>query len=207
VARLIAQLQAAPAMAQAIAAQRALAEAAAEVKETLLRDEVRAAEPAVGLIEVGARVRHLGFGSEGLLLELSGENAVVQLGALRTKVPVKDLIPLGKAGPKGAAAGFRKSKKERLDRAESARAAPIEVRLPTVDVRGQRVDEALRSLDAELDRHLRAGEESVVVLHGHGTGALKSALREELQRSPYVARVRSGESHEGGDGVTVVTLR
>ena len=44
------------------------------------------------------------------------------------------------------------------------------------------------------------------VLHGHGSGALKAAVREHLQRSPYVSRARPGESHEGGDGVTVVQL-
>ena len=54
---------------------------------------------------------------------------------------------------------------------------------------------------------LCAGEETVHVLHGHGSGALKSAIREHLSRSPYVAKARGAQSHEGGDGVTVVTLR
>ena len=54
---------------------------------------------------------------------------------------------------------------------------------------------------------VEASEEIVQVLHGHGSGALKSALREHLARSPYVARSRPGESHEGGDAVTVVSLR
>jgi DNA mismatch repair protein MutS2 len=105
-----------------------------------------------------------------------------------------------------AQAGFRKSRKERLDRAEQARAAPVEVRVPLVDLRGMRVDEALRTLELELDRHLRAGEETVHVLHGHGSGALKAAVREHLARSPYVTRARPAESHEGGDGVTVAQL-
>jgi DNA mismatch repair protein MutS2 len=73
-------------------------------------------------------------------------------------------------------------------------------------VRGMRVDEALRALDLELDRALRAGEERVQVLHGHGSGALKAAVREHLQRSPYVSRSRPAEQHEGGDGVTVADL-
>jgi DNA mismatch repair protein MutS2 len=46
----------------------------------------------------------------------------------------------------------------------------------------------------------------VIVVHGHGTGALKKAVREELDSSPYVASFRRGEAHEGGDGVTLVTL-
>jgi DNA mismatch repair protein MutS2 len=69
-----------------------------------------------------------------------------------------------------------------------------------------RVDEALRALEEELDRRLREGAEQVHVLHGHGSGALKSAIREHLARSPYVRRARPGESHEGGDAVTVAEL-
>ena len=69
-----------------------------------------------------------------------------------------------------------------------------------------RVDEALRTLELELDRCLRAGEETVHVLHGHGSGALKAAVREHLQRSPYVSRARPAEQHEGGDGVTIADL-
>ncbi len=80
------------------------------------------------------------------------------------------------------------------------------MRVPLVDLRGMRVDEALRTLELELDRHLRAGEETVHVLHGHGSGALKAAVREHLARSPYVTRARPAESHEGGDGVTVAQL-
>lgn len=220
VSQLIAQLQAAPAMAQAIEVQRELAQAAAEEQRTLAREEARpleaqggpafagaAASGAAGPIRPGSRVRHTGFGSEGIVLELLGDHALVQLGALRSKVALADLRLLGKGSPKAAAPGFRKTPRERLDRAEAARAAPVEVRLPTIDLRGQRVDDALRALDLELDQHLRAGEESVLVLHGHGTGALKSAVREQLQRSPYVSRARPGETHEGGDSVTIAILR
>ena len=45
------------------------------------------------------------------------------------------------------------------------------------------------------------------VLHGHGSGALKSAVREHLARSPYVKRARPAAQHEGGDQVTVAELR
>jgi DNA mismatch repair protein MutS2 len=64
----------------------------------------------------------------------------------------------------------------------------------------------LRKLDEELDVRLREGAERVHVLHGHGSGALKAAVREHLARSPYVRRARPGESHEGGDGITVAEL-
>ncbi|MCA1829537.1 MAG: endonuclease MutS2 [Myxococcales bacterium] len=201
VAQLIAQLQAAPAMAAAVEAQKAVERAAAEEE----REHARAEEPhpAAGGIEQGARVKHLKFGTEGVVLAIDGDQATVQMGPLKSKVALEDLVPIARRAPQ---AGFRKSAKEKLERAEQARAAPVEVRVPRVDLRGMRVDEALRTLEMELDRCLRGGEQTVHVLHGHGSGALKAAVREHLQRSPYVSRSRPGESHEGGDGVTVVEL-
>jgi DNA mismatch repair protein MutS2 len=118
-------------------------------------------------------------------------------------VPLQDLVPIAR---KVRQAGFRKTKAERMQRAEQARPAAVQVRVPTVDLRGMRVDEALRAVELELDRATQAGEEQVHVLHGHGSGALKSAVREHLQRSPYVAKARPAQQHEGGDGVTVVEL-
>jgi DNA mismatch repair protein MutS2 len=76
-----------------------------------------------------------------------------------------------------------------------------------VDVRGLRADEAVREVELFLDQAFRNGDPGVLVLHGHGTGALKQAVREYLEDSPYVRMYRPGESHEGGDGVTVVGLR
>jgi DNA mismatch repair protein MutS2 len=74
-------------------------------------------------------------------------------------------------------------------------------------VRGLRVEELLREVERFLDRLYAAGEPDCVIVHGHGTGALKQALREHLSASPYVGDFRSGDRHEGGDAVTVVTLR
>jgi DNA mismatch repair protein MutS2 len=207
VSQLIAQLQAAPAMAQAIDAQRAIERAAAAEERSAVRD---AEEPAVAStpqeappIAVGTRVKHVRLGSEGVVLDLIGDQATVQMGALKTKVALDDLVPIARSVPQ---AQFRKSKREKLDRAEQARAAPLEVKVPRVDLRGMRVDDALRTLELALDRHLRAGEGQVHVLHGHGSGALKAAVRESLARSPYVKRARAAEPHEGGDGVTVAEL-
>jgi DNA mismatch repair protein MutS2 len=141
-----------------------------------------------------------------VLLELSGDQAVVQLGALKTKVPLVDLILLPRKA-RTAESGFRKTQAEKLQRAEAARPAPLVSRLPTVDVRGQRVDEAIRALDAGLDRATQEGAEVVHVIHGHGSGALKAAVREHLARSPYVRRARPAAQEEGGDQVTVAELK
>jgi DNA mismatch repair protein MutS2 len=74
------------------------------------------------------------------------------------------------------------------------------------DLRGLRVDEALDTLDASLDRAISSDFRMLVVVHGIGTGALRRAVREHLQASPYVASFENSESGEGGDGATVALL-
>ncbi len=77
----------------------------------------------------------------------------------------------------------------------------------TLDLRGHRVEEALDELEGFLDEASLANLTPVYIIHGHGTGALKSAIREFLNTSPYVAKYRPGEGAEGGDGVSVVELK
>lgn len=76
----------------------------------------------------------------------------------------------------------------------------------TVDLRGERVDQALIKLDSGLDRMVQSGIGTAVIIHGHGTGALKEAVRQHLQTSWYSNDFRAGGREEGGDGVTIVQL-
>jgi DNA mismatch repair protein MutS2 len=204
VAQLVAQLQAAPDLARAVEAQRALAQVEETEEREAAREEPDAAPSAS--IRAGAIVKHARLGTEGVVLELAGDHALVQMGSLKSKVAVEDLVPLTRK-QRGAQPGFRKTQAEKLLRAESARAAPVTSALPSLDLRGLRVDEALRALDEELDRKLREGADELHVLHGHGSGALKAAIREHLARSPYVRKATAGELHEGGDAVTIARLR
>ncbi|MCH7868469.1 MAG: Smr/MutS family protein [Myxococcales bacterium] len=75
------------------------------------------------------------------------------------------------------------------------------------DLRGRRVDEALDELARALDLGLRDGDEILRIIHGIGTGALRSAVREHLTVSPHIISHRAGERGEGGEGVTIATLR
>jgi DNA mismatch repair protein MutS2 len=92
------------------------------------------------------------------------------------------------------------------ERAE-ADCAGGQTRANTLDLRGQRADEALGELEAFLDRTALEGADTVFIIHGHGTGALRKVVREYLATSPYVERFRPGGKGEGGDGVSVVSLR
>ena len=76
----------------------------------------------------------------------------------------------------------------------------------TLDLRGYRVEDALDEVEAYLDKASLANLSPVCIIHGHGTGALKQAIRDFLSSSPYVAKFRAGEDTEGGDGVCIVDI-
>ena len=78
---------------------------------------------------------------------------------------------------------------------------------PEVDLRGMMTDEALLVLDRFLDSAVMGRLDTVTVIHGKGTGAVRKAVREHLKRSKYVKSFRPGRFGEGEDGVTVVELR
>jgi DNA mismatch repair protein MutS2 len=68
------------------------------------------------------------------------------------------------------------------------------------------VDEALDAVGRYLDDAALAGLDKVTIIHGHGTGALRDAVRSQAGQHPLVKEVRAGERGEGGDGATVVSL-
>lgn len=94
------------------------------------------------------------------------------------------------------------------------RLALLDVSLPpiaalsyyTVDLRGMHADVALEKLDLFLDKAIREDFPSIIVLHGHGMGAVKSAVRGFLKQLRMNCRYRPGTQGEGGDGVTVVVF-
>ena len=76
-----------------------------------------------------------------------------------------------------------------------------------IDVRGQLADEAIQNIDKYLDDAHLAGLESVMIIHGKGTGALRTAVHQMLKRSPHAKSYRLGNYGEGEAGVTVVELK
>ncbi len=207
VARLLAEVQARPTVRRATEAAAALEAWAATVSRAGRVAEAQAAPEALpgGRVEAGARVRIASIGQEGEVVEVGGGEALVRVGALKMHRPLADLVPL--AGKPRPAPGIARSRAEKLAAAAGARAEPLRAGERRLDVRGLRVDELVREVERFLDALYGEGAAECAVLHGHGSGALKQALREHLGASPYVAAFRPGEAHEGGDAVTVITLR
>ena len=141
--------------------------------------------------------------SEGAIVELLPEGlARVAVGAMKLTVALDTLrhaeLPEDEARPPTPT------------KRESREIRPLEpaimTRDNTCDLRGLRADDAVSLSATFLDRSINERRGVAFLLHGHGTGALKEAIRKDLKASPYVAHFRPGNSDEGGDGVTVVWL-
>ncbi len=123
---------------------------------------------------------------------------LVQMGNIKTKVKTKKLAPYDSSYE-------RKENVYKPNSFEHFELRKINI-ASTLDLRGYKVEEALDSLETYLDKASLANLACVTIIHGHGTGALKSAVRDFLSTSPYVAKFRVGEDSEGGDGVSVVDI-
>jgi DNA mismatch repair protein MutS2 len=185
---------------------------AKEAKERLMELETRARAdlaPAVTPIPLeqlapGDQVEIEGLGMTGTLLEEPrGKKRVrVKVGEGELLATVANLTGIGRASEVRPTP----SSVSRPLAAGTARAYHAdEQRL--LDIRGHATDEALEQVTAALDRATLEGAPALRIIHGHGTGKLKAALRTYLKDSPYVAHARPGDRAEGGDGVTVVTIR
>jgi len=145
-----------------------------------------------------------------------GRRARVRMGLLSMEVDADSLAlpPQGATAPQAPRAGAdtAQAPKGRRPKAEAAgeEGASITLTLTTeentLDLRGRRVEAALDELDRFLDRCVVKHVSPILVIHGHGTGALKQAVRRHLSESAYVADHRPGGRREGSDGVTVAAL-
>jgi DNA mismatch repair protein MutS2 len=161
-----------------------------------------------GTLAVGGTVRHRGLGWTGVLEKLEDGRAEVVVRGKRVRCRPEELAP---ANPENRAA--------RRERERETRAVPgvpvsaqgggdIEESVsPEINLIGMRVEPALEHLDSYLDQALLASRKQVRVIHGHGSGRLRQAVREHLKGHRGVAGIRSGAPNEGGDGATVVTFR
>jgi DNA mismatch repair protein MutS2 len=146
-------------------------------------------------LETGARVRNQSWGWEGEFLSQTRDRATVLVAGKRIECPADELVALNTDKAKGR-------KPPPVVSVCSHRQAEQELSLV-----GRRVDPALEALDDFLDRALLGSLLEVRVIHGHGSGRLRKAVRAFLAKHPAVARARPGGDGEGGDGATVVKLQ
>ena len=169
-------------------------------KRAAKKAEVPADEKLEGPLRIGDTVRVLSFGQNAELLGLSADRseADVQMGPLRIRVSVDNLERVSK---RKAAAGERTPPAIVLPRYEDRPEVALQL-----DMRGWRVEDALEELETYLNDAAMSGMSSVRIVHGKGTGALRSAVRQQLAHHPLVKSYTSAPPNEGGDGVTIVKL-
>jgi DNA mismatch repair protein MutS2 len=172
-----------------------------------------AAVAAAPALAPGTRVFVPSLGAEGTVARAPDARGRVKVtvGNITVEADAAEL-----AGGKGkasapAAAGRRGASRAPAGPPPATAEDPLALASPgganTLDLRGERADEALSAVEAFLDRAALDGRSPVFLVHGHGTGALRKLVRSYLQGSPYVARWAPGEPRQGGDGVSVVELR
>jgi DNA mismatch repair protein MutS2 len=150
---------------------------------------------------LGDEVQVEGSGVRGTVLQITGDRAQIARGAIRFDVPLAQLKRI--AG--GAETRPRRERAQGLAPAD-APDAPVPVSRE-INLIGDRVASALSRLESELDRAMLDSHAAVRIVHGHGTGALRGAVREHLARSPYVSRFEEADLAHGGDGATIAYLR
>src|SRR6185437_9417209 len=116
----------------------------------------------------------------------------VQFGSIRMKVSVERIDRIEEQAEDGAGSNVL-----------VPLGPPVSMEL---DLRGRRADDALEQFESYLDSAFRAGLPFVRIIHGKGTGALRAAIREALNRHPLVRKFESAAPNEGGEGVTIALL-
>jgi DNA mismatch repair protein MutS2 len=147
---------------------------------------------------VGARCYLPAFSRDGVIVEIRGVNAVVQIGTMTSTLAIQSLRQ-----PKDAA---KKQRTEAVPVTVAPQGLPPKTSENTCDVRGHRLDEALDRVEQFLDNALLNDCPIIYVLHGHGTGRLKAGIRQSFDSSRYVRKHAPADRNRGGDGVTVVWL-
>ena len=148
-------------------------------------------------VNPGDRVKILTINQEGTVLSKPDDKGDVQLqaGIMKFKANLSQLRLLKKTEEKQKTSVMAKTgAMERTVRMEC-------------DVRGMTLDEAILTVDQYLDAAIMAGMGEVSIIHGKGTGVLRSGIQQELRRHPHVKKQRLGIYGEGEDGVTIVTLK
>ena len=144
-------------------------------------------------INAGDEVKLLSYGQKGEVLELVGEDeAVVQMGIIKMKLPIEDL---------------EKTKKKKEKPAKMVTRQNRQTIKTELDLRGYRYEEALLELDQYLDQAVLSNYEQVYIIHGKGTGALQKGVQQHLKKHKSVSNFRGGMPSEGGFGVTVAELK
>jgi DNA mismatch repair protein MutS2 len=149
-------------------------------------------------LKPGDDVKVVTLNQQGSVISVdnSKKEALIQIGIMKMNLPFASLEKSKKDPKSTVTQSTRKIIKSKLNSVKSE-----------VDLRGMRFEEAMEEIDKYLDDAYVAGLERITIIHGVGTGALKSGIKEILKKHKHVKTSREGAYGEGGAGVTIVELR
>ena len=152
-------------------------------------------------LRIGDSVKVLSMNLTGTVHSLPNAKGdlFVQMGILRSQVNIKDLVLIEDAAP-----GSKKYAKTGAGKLKMSKSASVSTEINLI---GQTVDEAIALLDKYLDDAYLAHLPSVRIVHGKGTGALRSAVQSHLKRQSYIKSFHLGEFGEGDAGVTIAEFK
>jgi DNA mismatch repair protein MutS2 len=163
-------------------------------------------------IRLGERVIVSTLNADGVVTALGEADAEVQIGSLRVRARLVDLVRKGREeeipeGKKNPSTSLRAGE-ERKQNVEGSTRVSAGTKSPGLELnlRGKLVEDGLDELERYLERAYSAGLLFVRIVHGKGTGKMRDAVRNALKESPYVSSFEEPKDNEGGAGVTVAKM-
>lgn len=158
-------------------------------------------DPVVFVTGDSVRVPRLGEGFLEVVEYSGGSNAVLAVGSIRAKVKKSEILEVRKKVTVPQAFTGRKNKKGE----SKQKVLHVRTAANTIDVRGERVDAAESMVENAMSKAISIGV--LWVIHGHGTGKLRTGVREFLRRHDLVESFKDAQNSDGGSGVTIVMLK
>lgn len=144
--------------------------------------------------DIGTRVKLKGKGTVGEIISIREDRAHVNFNGIKMWVKLKDLVPAKETVEKKPKTRFVIHRKRSMVK-------------PEIKLIGKTKDEAIKELADYLDKAVMEGYSTIRIIHGYGSGILRKAVREYLDKSPYNIEYKDAPYHEGGMGVTVAHIK
>lgn len=149
-------------------------------------------------VELGQSVYIVPIDKMGIVLQKPDKdgNVVIQAGILKMSVHISNLRETNESVEKENMSGYTRYINEKSSKVNS-----------TLDIRGKNLYDASEEVDKYIDDAYLAGLKLVTIIHGKGTGVLRSGISRQLKMNNHVKSYRLGVFGEGGDGVTIVEIK
>lgn len=161
-----------------------------------LKDSLIPQEQKTQTLQLNDWVRHMDSDAKGQIDEIRKDKALVNFGAVRSLLPIKELVKL-----------------ELVDKDLARKYSSVDYTgmagrmKTTLDLRGMRGEEALSEMESMLDRAVALNIRSLKIIHGKGNGILRRLIAQQLKKYDFVESTQSDHPDAGGEGVTIVTLK